>query len=328
MVIRNKLVKQTKFSLFQIIASISLFILASTNYSIAQKTLVIGEVSGVWKVSGNPYYVTGDIWINQGKTLIIEPGVDIQFAATYAFWVNGLLKANGTANNRIVFRGNGSAGSWKTIYFSETASPGCILNYCVIKDGGYEKEANLYVINNNTNVTISCCNIYNSSVHGICIVSSITVQGYYRQFNNITKLCKPNIIKNSINNNAGIGIYICSFYENNGYRSDNNTCISSPLICNNCIYNNLSNGILCYTYANGGWSNEYLYADKYANFKTNPIIQQNTIYGNYKNGIQCDLIIQEYFWDIIIIETNPLITTNIIAGNNKYGINANTQTSQ
>ncbi len=48
-----------------------------------------GYVSGVWKASGNPYIVVGDLTIGQGYSLTMEAGVQVRFMHDVSLQVNG-----------------------------------------------------------------------------------------------------------------------------------------------------------------------------------------------------------------------------------------------
>ena len=61
--------------------------------------------------SGNVCIVTGNIYVQSGDTLIIEPGVMVKFDSSYAFKINGLLKAVGTEADWILFTSNQAAGT-------------------------------------------------------------------------------------------------------------------------------------------------------------------------------------------------------------------------
>jgi hypothetical protein len=79
-------------------------------------------VSGVietttWRAAAGPYRVTGAITIRSGKTLTIEPGVDVLFDADVQFIIEGALGAVGTkaANIRFI---KGTAEEWGGLRFS------------------------------------------------------------------------------------------------------------------------------------------------------------------------------------------------------------------
>lgn len=78
------------------------------------------EVSGVltgdnltWTKDKSPYYVTGNILVEEGKTLTIEAGVNVQFAGEYYLVVDGTLDAQGTKDDNVLMYGVGDGeDSW------------------------------------------------------------------------------------------------------------------------------------------------------------------------------------------------------------------------
>ncbi|TKJ36542.1 hypothetical protein CEE37_15070 [candidate division LCP-89 bacterium B3_LCP] len=61
----------------------------------AQTVIPGGSVSGTWEISGSPYIVEGNITIQDGDTLAIEPGVEVRFEADVLLQVIGYLQADG-----------------------------------------------------------------------------------------------------------------------------------------------------------------------------------------------------------------------------------------
>ncbi len=73
-----------------------------------QKTEVSGVLSGdelTWTKEKSPYLVVGSVMVEEGTTLTIEPGVDVQFAGNYGITVEGTIKAIGTEAEKISFYG-------------------------------------------------------------------------------------------------------------------------------------------------------------------------------------------------------------------------------
>ena len=60
----------------------------------------------------SPYYIVGDVWIDHGARLTIEPGVKIIFKGHHRFTVNGSIDARGTADERIVFTALNKEEGW------------------------------------------------------------------------------------------------------------------------------------------------------------------------------------------------------------------------
>ena len=61
-----------------------------------------------WSKKRSPYYVTGNILVDENTTLIIEPGVNVQFSGAYYIQVEGTLKINGTEGEKVYLYGVGS----------------------------------------------------------------------------------------------------------------------------------------------------------------------------------------------------------------------------
>ena len=140
-------------------------VLASLGFS---QTNVSGIISGntTWNQSGSPYIVTGNILVNSGVTLTIEPGTEVRFDQHKALLVNGELIAIGSEDSKILFTSNQenkTPGFWGNIHFtnmansatyiykydSSSVSPdsgsdssyvgyvrGSIMKYCTIEYGG------------------------------------------------------------------------------------------------------------------------------------------------------------------------------------------------
>lgn len=60
----------------------------------------------IWTEINSPYIVTGDIVVFQGKTLTIEPGVEIKFEEGFYFEVRGTVISEGTELKPIIFTSN------------------------------------------------------------------------------------------------------------------------------------------------------------------------------------------------------------------------------
>ncbi|MFZ2634165.1 MAG: hypothetical protein WA017_17375 [Desulfosalsimonadaceae bacterium] len=90
-------------------------------------TIVGGHISQdtIWTNAGSPYIIDHDegLYVNEGSTLIIKPGVRVE---AYGGWlrVDGQLLARGTAENPIIFTSayaDPEPVDWTGINFSETA---------------------------------------------------------------------------------------------------------------------------------------------------------------------------------------------------------------
>jgi hypothetical protein len=100
-------------------------------------TTVCGDVSGIWDLTGSPYYVTCDVTVPAGQTLEIGPGVQVLFMGHYKFNVFGNLQATGTEEDPVFFTTDTLANPdcWDGIKFSGSASSASQLSYCLIENG-------------------------------------------------------------------------------------------------------------------------------------------------------------------------------------------------
>ena len=208
-------------------------------------TQVSGAIASNTTWAAGVFYVSGDITVNAGVTLTIQPGVIVKFAAGRGMTVRGTLTAVGTAGSPVVFTawtddsyggdsngGGASAGTpgyWNRIYFENTSSSR--IEHAVVRYGGSGSQGNVYIYQ--SNVPVISSTILNGSSYGI-----------------YTYNASPLIEGNTISNNGGAGIY------HNG--------VSSPVDRNNTITGN-NYGI-------------------YVQYAT-PTIDGNTITGNTNYGI-------------------------------------------
>ncbi len=98
---------QIRVTFFPRIACLILYLLLLTTPVLAE-TFVSGEVSGVWDTDGSPYLVTDTLIVPEGDTLLIEPGVTVEFqdqdsTNQYAIIVLGALFAQGEQGDSIYF---------------------------------------------------------------------------------------------------------------------------------------------------------------------------------------------------------------------------------
>jgi hypothetical protein len=96
---------------FFLLLTISLF-LCNPLYA---DTIPGGDVSGIWYADSTPHYITGDITIPAGDTLIIEPGVLVNFLGDYSLTANGVLEAIGTESDSIRFFPEDTISGWQGI---------------------------------------------------------------------------------------------------------------------------------------------------------------------------------------------------------------------
>ncbi|MDP2208538.1 MAG: hypothetical protein Q8K98_07165, partial [Bacteroidota bacterium] len=109
---------------------------------------VSGNQSGTWTLSNNPYRVVGNVTVPAGLTLTIEPGVIVKFDSALSITINGVLIANGTETDSILFTTSNTiqaVGQWKQLRFTNNALISNI-TYCIFEYGGNGHSAPVQMI--------------------------------------------------------------------------------------------------------------------------------------------------------------------------------------
>ena len=216
---------------------------SSENYFFG--TFLSGEVSGILPLSFSPYIVTDDIFLENGESLLIEPGVEILFDGEYEFLINGCLTAIGTEADSILFTAIDHFNGWRgiTILNSNESSEltHCILSYAKKYDDFSTDNGGALCIENSNNITIQNCYFHhNVSIRGGAI---------YLNCSNIT-------------------IEYCFFTNNNARSQGGAICLrdgSYGLIGNNRIASNrASDGGGLYFYNSGGLVQNNYISNNYA----------------------------------------------------------------
>jgi hypothetical protein len=122
-----------------------------------------GNISSdqTWEAAGLPYIISGNIIVDKGAKLIIEPAVRVHFAQHTRLDVLGTLLAVGTSTASIVFTGDfsngtGSAGWWDGISFfglAQSLNIGSQLSHVTIEYGGYNSSPSLSMIGGQVPIT-------------------------------------------------------------------------------------------------------------------------------------------------------------------------------
>jgi hypothetical protein len=194
----------------------------------------------VWTWESSPYVLTGDLTVNSGVTLTIEPGVIVDFGAR-TLRVDGALIAQGTSANKVLFLSNGYSNQK-----IELRGSGSIIDNVII--------SSVPVIISDSSPTISNSYITSNSAE------PITVNGGAPTIsNNVIKFSatadgihvnsgSPTIIDNII---AGQGHYCGIYTQGTAYISNNKItncwtgihAVGQTNIQQNIIMNNVNDGI-------------------------------------------------------------------------------------
>lgn len=250
------------FKLGCIIIVCILFINTST---IAQTSVQAGTLSSPhWTLSGSPYKIMGHVIVANGDSLIIDPGVVVEFQGQYKLFCNGKIIANGTPNQRIKFTvpvANQSLG-WLGIRYDNTPTTNgkSSFDYCIFEYGkanltGDMKGGGLF-FNKFSNCIISNCIFQNCySEHGGGAIYAWDAS--------------PTIIRDSFYNN--------SYSAHGGSVLINN----STSIIDSCLFRDA--GVVCYNSSAKITNNLFfkcLYLGGVSSFCNNPTLGYLKIVGN------------------------------------------------
>jgi hypothetical protein len=145
----------------KVLLSITLFIILFSSKILFADTIPGGDVSGIWFADSSPYYINGSITIPAGDTLVIEPGVEVNFLGFYSLTVNGLLDAIGTETDSIHFT---TSTFWRGLNFTN-APDSSKLAFCTIRHSGTFFTGMGGINCTNSNPVITHCRISDNYAH-------------------------------------------------------------------------------------------------------------------------------------------------------------------
>jgi parallel beta-helix repeat protein len=204
-----------------------------------------------WYFSQSPYYIEGDVYVDENITLTIEPGVDVRFTPGYGLYVDGNINAVGLPNKMINFTTNMSSpsvGDWDRIQINSTGH--AAIAFCNISYANY----GIY-LNDSTNSNITDSNIFLNRNFGIYVdnsfynrikannIFSSSFWGIYIKSSSYNEIIDNDIywtgietgieLSNSSNNYiSGNNIYSNGHYGISLYSSTNNSIIANNLSFN------------------------------------------------------------------------------------------------
>lgn len=215
-----------------------------------------GDIAGT--LSAGTYKVSGDITVPEGYTLTIEPGTILKFKQNINFIIRGVLYANGTINDSIIFErfDNGITWGGISIYNADSS----VFSYVKIS---YANTSGIYIGGNCTIDHSSICNNTGNHGGGIEIAAAEKLV-----FITNTRICQNT-------GTQGGGIYF-------GLSTNSSTYPERPVISNCLIYNNTANlGAGIYFYL-------WYYAGVRSPLITNCVFFYNTCLNGSSGVLDCD----------------------------------------
>ncbi len=188
-----------------------------------------GPVSGTWTAEGSPYYIDGDLTIENGETLTIESSVKVAVRGPYHFNIQGAVVAQGTVDEKIMFTSSNPNIMWDGFDYDGTAvtnSPSvfnhCLFQYGQAQGGGEYNSGGVFAVRNYDNIQIFN-STFRNNLADLFDATYVTCGGAIALWNS-----SPLIQK-------------CIFYDN--YALDYAGAIlaytnSNPIISNCLFYNN------------------------------------------------------------------------------------------
>lgn len=268
--------------LLLLIAAISLLsptLRAQVSGSIASDT--------TWTESSSPVLVSGTVVVPSGRTLSIESGTIVTFAAGSGLVVEGKLVATGTAADTIVFTSSApspSRGDWNGIEFRNTSNVGSTLRYVRVEwTGAGSSQAAIYYGTGAYGVALENIHVRESSGDGVNLrASSLAITD--SRFEQITGYG----VFSDLFSNFQLRRSVVEYCTEGGVRIPLN---AAPTVDSTVIRHN-------------GYG---IYVDNGAS----PTITRDTIASN-ATGI--------YFRSVGGVQ--PVVRENVISGNTEWGINA------
>tara|TARA_Y100001970_G_scaffold242964_1_gene307835 strand:- start:1963 stop:5004 length:3042 start_codon:yes stop_codon:yes gene_type:complete len=99
-----------------------------------------GSLSGVITSQYSPYEISGDIWVAEGNTLTIEPGVTLLFMGDYGFDIYGTLHSLGDPDSLIHFRSADEDNiQWEGVFFNNNMNES-IIEFTMIEHAGLRQR--------------------------------------------------------------------------------------------------------------------------------------------------------------------------------------------
>ncbi|MFW5965500.1 MAG: right-handed parallel beta-helix repeat-containing protein [Halodesulfurarchaeum sp.] len=121
-----------------------------------------------WNATDGPYRVIRDVTVQEGATLTVEPGTEVQFAEERTLTVRGSLQVDGTAEEPVSIRmtpGASRDAEWETVRYAGGADSTLSLSNATVRDA----RTGISVASERGEVSIRDSAIERISNHGLAV---------------------------------------------------------------------------------------------------------------------------------------------------------------
>src|ERR1044071_2612558 len=143
------------------IGRVACFIAFVSSFGACAATLVSGNISGDWTLSGSPYNVIDNCTVPQGQALVIHPGVTVVIGSNLTVTVNGQIRAIGTPAQKIKIRGAQPTVRWATLKVVHGDGTQSAFDYCDFSDAETGLSLDIEAQNATMQTEISHCTFSN-----------------------------------------------------------------------------------------------------------------------------------------------------------------------
>jgi parallel beta-helix repeat protein len=182
-------------------------------------------VNTTWTAAGSPYMIKGDVYIDSGVFLNLEPGCVVKFEGLYSIFVNGTLNSTGTSLNPVTVtsKTQSEPGEWNSLYVNSSGN--IILKYTKVSYG----TTNILLDGSSDNI-FENVEVFGSKKWGLMLDHSNGNTILNSTFH--TNIWSGLFIDTASNNR----IFNCSFHNNSydGFTED----YSVNNFVENCTFNN------------------------------------------------------------------------------------------
>jgi hypothetical protein len=113
--------------------------LVDTSQDCAGGTPIAGgniDSNDTWNAAGSPYIISGDLTVQNGRTLTIEPGTEVCVSGAFTLTIDGTLNIAGSISNPVIFRAvlaTDALDSWNGLNVNSGATAD--IDYAYFKNG-------------------------------------------------------------------------------------------------------------------------------------------------------------------------------------------------